>query len=145
MPHLFQVQKIKNLSMGRRSLRLFPAPRSCYQWTDGTEMTSLGSGRWVTGALQSSPAHRLLHPQSHSQEGALRDGGKHHTSLPLLHPLPHTHATKVRSKETEGAGGGGNHSDDNQKSNYLIQKKIKQNNIRVSYHLAWGWRYAKLW
>lgn len=45
------------------------------------------------------------------------------TPLFLFCTPSHTHATKVGRKETEGAGGGGNHSDDNQKSNYLIQKK----------------------
>lgn len=44
----------------------------------------------------------------------------------------HTHATKVLRKEPEGAGDGGNHSDDNQKSKYLIEKKIKSESLTIS-------------
>lgn len=47
-------------------------------------------------------------------------------ALFLFCTLSHTHTTKVLRKETEGAGGRGNHSDDSQKSKYLIEKnKIK--------------------
>lgn len=133
MPHLFQVHKIKNLSMGRRSLRLSPAPRSCYQWTDGHRNDFSGvqemSHRGSPVLSRTSPSTPSVPFPGRGSRGWRQAPDPSSFSAPSPTHTP----PRFLGKKPKGRGGRGNHSDDNQKSKYLIEKnKIKSESLTIS-------------